>query len=844
MRADSLPGEPVQRRVPSLLAWQVHFLGHAAGIFALAWLQAALAAAALVYAAAWSFRGRPVNPLIFALAFAAGLANAHWRLPETPRALEPTSLAAHDFPGWMVERDKVLVRGRVAASSPREGGRLRLILEDVTCTGLDGSARPARPHALPGRLSWTWMRPGFRPLPGQTVEVAGRVFPLRGFENPGIWNYRFYWQRQGVFWRMFSFSDREPVYVEGEGDFWPRTRGWMTGRLLAAVPDTQGGALLRAVLAGDRMGLSHETRDTMTAAGLSHTLALSGLHVGVVAGLGLLFAHLAGLVRPGVYLRLPRPRLAVVLAAPLVAGYVWLGGGSPSLLRAGLMFAGFGFLLLMGRSRVILDGLALALVVILALDPLGAFDLGLQMSAVAVAGIALLWPWCNRLLGMVLAGCKIRGRPAAAVRYLLVPVTIGLAANLALLPLVMHSFGQVSGHIYCNLIWLPVMGAVIMPLGFAGFAMSLVPGLEVWASGLLGGLGSMVDAGLWCLESMHRGGLVDTVAGMRPTWPVMAGYWLFLVWILAAVSGRASRPGPGVLVLAVALLSLPAAGQSAARLSSVVRLTMLDVGQGQAVVIETREGRRWLVDGGGTFGAGFDIGEAVVGAFLTHGRPAGLEGAVLSHCQTDHGRGLIHPVKRFGPGWFASTGRWQGAMYMRRLQSAVAASKARVLRLAAGDALDLGHGLVLEVLHPARGAAYADENDNSLVLRLVRNGQGLALLPGDLEAGAIRDLLAGDRELDARVLVVAHHGSASSLVREFYERVDPDLALVSAGFLNRYGFPDPDVVRALEAVGARVLSTSRVGAIQVAWPGDDGKPWVQTALPPAGAGNITASGAR
>ncbi|MEF3695987.1 ComEC/Rec2 family competence protein, partial [Desulfolutivibrio sp.] len=213
-----------------------------------------------------------------------------------------------------------------------------------------------------------------------------------------------------------------------------------TGRAAYVPPDqeelapaprpTPGGAMLLALLTGDRSELTTTDMDLVRRASLAHALALSGMHVGYVAALGWLLAWIAGRIRPGIFLRLPRQKLAVLLAAPLVCGYVWLGGATPSLVRAALMFACFGFLILLDRPRILLDGLFLALALIVAASPLSVFDIRLQLSALAVAGLAVFWP-----LGMaVFARLPLPERLRPTAVWLFGVLWTSLAAETALLP--------------------------------------------------------------------------------------------------------------------------------------------------------------------------------------------------------------------------------------------------------------------------------------------------------------------------------------------------------------------------------------------------------------------------
>lgn len=805
--------DPVATRrstAPPLLPWQVHLLALVLGILAWRHSLAAGICAGLLYLAVMLVRGRPPALLPYVLAFAVGLGLAWWRMPVAPLA----------EPEWMLEGEKVRIAGQVLSVEAREDQRLQIVLDHVRCT-LPGGAG----HDLPGRLVWTWQYPGAWPGPGQEAALTAKVRPARSFANPGVWDTRFYWARQGVFYRAYTRGEDggKGVDVRLAGEASPpwRARLALRERLLSLtepLQGTQGRALLMALVMGDRFLLDRATREDMADASLAHTLALSGLHLGIVAGLGWLAAWIAGHVRPGIHLRLPRPRLAVLLGLPLVLLYLWLGGATPSLLRAAIMYASWGLLLWLGRGRVLLDGLFLALALILAWDPLMAFDLGLQMSAVAVAGMALALPRFFSL-AETLAGSMAQapGPFRQAVLFLAKSSAVTVAANLALLPIVLASFGQVGLGLYWNLLWVPLLGLLIMPLGFCGMLLALIPGGTPAAARCLSLDASILEA-LTALLTIARGwGLTPVLTASIPLWPHMAGYWLLLTYLFVRRNVPPERERILVL-LAFVLLAGPTLWLDLQPVRP-LRLTMLDVGQGQCILLETPHGERYLIDGGGTSGPGFDVGEAVVAKVLARNAPAALNGIILSHADTDHARGLIHIVRTFRVGFFAGNGDWGDSTHAAQLREALQDKGVEQRRWQAGQAYRIGQDIVLEAVHPAppRQGEDLQRNNASLALRLVWRGRGLVLMPGDLQRPGLGAMLARDASLHCEVLILPHHGSDSSLSPELYARVSPRLALASSGYLNHWGFPGRKVRKALAGRGLPLWTTADCGAVTLSW---------------------------
>lgn len=783
------------RPVSGLLPWQVCFLAFILGVLGYrAMLPAAVALAALMVTDT-TLRGWPrrISLLAFVLCFLFGFGYAAQRAPD------PVTV-----PAWVEARQPVELRAVVDRIEPRPGHRLRLVLRDVVYE------RDGRSAQLQGNIVWTWRRPDRTVMPGQEVTGLMRVVPVRSFGNPGAWDYAWYWQRQGVMWRGWPASRHSPMHWGPfPDDLLSALKARLRTAVAGAVPDTSGGGLVRALVTGDRSALDREATRAMREAGLAHTMALSGLHVGFVAGLGMGLAWLAGLLYPPLMLRIPRLKLGVLLAAPLVAAYAWLGQPSSSLLRAAVMFAFWGVLLLQGRGRVLLDGLFFALAVIVFWAPLSMFDISLQMSALAVAGIGLLYPrvrplfawsgsWWRRCLGW-----------AGGV------LAISLCANLALLPLVSRTFGTFSPNILFNLLWIPVLAMVVMPLGLVGMALAVIPWTQPAGAALLTGASMVTDWLMAVLLVADGASLTPALSVLRPLWPEMLGGGLLLVVGVLAWANR--RVCVGLAGMGFLLMVTPHLSVMAADSVNEVRLSVLDTGQSQAAVVSLPGGRRWLVDGAGG-SLRFDMGEAVVAPYLTLGRPPRLEGVFMSHPDVDHSRGLPFILSRFSGGGFYIESRLPGGDTGQRMRRALGRSELEPVRLLAGDRLQLDRETFIEVLHPADGFTASKANERSLVLRLVRRGTGLALLPGDIEQKGIAALLESGRSLSAEVLVLPHHGSRGSLSEPLYRAVDPEVGVCASGFLNGYGFPHPEVV---DELTVPVFTTAEHGLVTAIWDRDN-----------------------
>lgn len=774
-------------------SWQNALVGYLCGLMA-----AVYPGPAVVVATVWAVafvRGRELVILAVCLGFglAVGL--------DRERA-EPLS-----WPG----KRTVHVAGRIESARTFPGRSLRLVVTDAV--DLDSG------QSLPAKVLWYWDDPPFIPGTGQRFEAKLVLRTLMGRSNFGLPGSQGHWARQGVGLQTFARGEAGVTWMDPPG---PRHE--LMRAVTALAPSGNAGAAITALLFGDRFHLSPIFMDRIRRAGLSHSLALSGMHLALTAGFGMGLAWALAVIRPSLLLRWPRQNMAAVLTAPMGLFYLWLGAWTPSLSRAGVMLAVMIMYQLRGRTRHPQDGLFVAVAVLVLADPGAVHDVGLQLSVLAVAGIVLFMP--------VLAPVLARLSGSGWMRLVHGAVLLGavsLCANVLILPVLAAYFGEVSAHLYLNLLWLPVLGLVVMPLAFAGLFAVLAGLPDGLAQGLfyLSGLG--VEALDWGLGALDRTGCLEPSVVLRPDGPAIVGYWLALVAACALWFRPGLRRSHAFLALGFMLLAFPSLRDAVAPRDQ-VDLTVLDTGMSQAVCVRTGSGRTLLIDGGGSWNADYDIGRAIVGPVLAHGHPPVVDGVLLSHVDADHVRGLYHILHAFEVGWFGWSGLIDESVDSTRLMDILRVQAHPMRRFRAGDRIDIEAGLWLEVLHPGPEETGVSENNTSLVLRLVRQGRGLALVPGDVEKIALARIRERGAPLDADVLILPHHGSRSSLDPEFLGRVQAAWAVAACGPDNRFGFPHPLVVKACHRLGTRVLTTAERGAIRFRWTGSAG-PLVETARP-------------
>ena len=405
--------------------------------------------------------------------------------------------------------------------------------------------------------------------------------------------------------------------------------------------------------------------------------------------------------------------------------------------------------------------------------------------------------------------------------------------QLALLPLSLLLFNNSGLWFLLNVFWLPVLGALVLPGAFLGLGLSLC-GLDAAATLVLDVVALpcqwLVD-GLLFLQTQ---GWLSGPPILRPHWtalPAMA--CLFLA--LALRAGRPALPPAGKRLLICGLL-LACAGPALRLhhgLVPQVELSVPDVGQAQAVLLRLPHGQTLLVDAAGSMSRTWNPGKELLLPLLACNARPGLDTIINSHPDIDHAGGIPPLLTAFPEALLLHNGQpgsgQMGHIWQTTLQDRNA------ITLHAGDILQLGDpedGLALHVLHPPRpvpGAYLWEGNSASLILRLVRNGHGLALFPGDADGAALRHLLASGQDVQADVLLAPHHGSDSSFQPDFLAAVRPRLVVASCGAFNRFGHPGKQLGQWLEEQGILLLQTGRHGHVRVVWPlsGDPDSPQLQ-----------------
>jgi len=622
-------------------------------------------------------------------------------------------------------------------------------------------------------------------LPGARLVAALRFEPLRPVANPGGADLRRRAARRGIQVRARIAQGGALAVEPAPAGPWAQIE--RARRRIGDVLDPPGagqpsGPLLRALVVGERSQLAAPVLVAFRDSGTSHLLAVSGMNVVWVFALvqgcvGLLLRCVPG----GVAARAAGPLArALALAAALLYAAV-AGLGVPAL-RAALMAAAGSLAVFGGRPGAVWNALALAGLCVLAVDPASLFEASLALSFAAVAGILLWAPPRGWLVGVhVTLAASFATAPLLGALGLPLP-WLALPANALACPW----FGAVVGPLafasgVLGALW-PTLGAALLPLaawtaelGVQGLAAFASPDLLQLAPGRSAELGAALGASGFALR----------LARCERPWS--AG----LAGLLAAAA------------LARMLVPLPVpAGES---------LLVLDVGHGDALLLRSGA-RAWLVDAGPRLGD-FDAGERIVVPVLRAEGVSRLDVLAITHADLDHigGAAAVLRALEVGELWLTRAARADPAS--RALLELARRRGVPLREVAAGERAQLG-ALRIDVLAPPPGRAAGRRNDDSLVLRVEGAAPGAcALLAGDLP-GALEDQLAAALRPCA-LLKLSHHGSASSSGARWLARLDPWIALASAGRRARSPVPAPGVRVRLRDISATLWETPRHGALRV-----------------------------
>jgi len=652
--------------------------------------------------------------------------------------------------------------------------------------------RSAEP--VPSRISLAWYR-GWRPQddddfhvlpavqPGERWRLCVRLKRPHASLNPHGFDFEAWLFEQDLratgYVRANPTNARLDEWAAGPGYLVERLRAAVRGRFQRVLGDAPCAGILMALAIGDQQAIEPGLWRVFARTGVTHLLSVSGLHVTMVAGLAAWLAGWAWRRSPGLMLRLPAQKAAALAGVGAAFAYCLLAGFAVPAQRTLYMLAVVAVALWTGRTTAVSRVLALALLMVLLLDPWAVSSAGFWLSFGAVG-----------LLFYIGTGRLGEGRRLAAWARAQWAVTVGMVPALLAL---FQQFSLVSP--FANAVAIPVVSLLVTPLALLG-ALPLADPLLWLAHAVTVAVMALLDwlaASPWAVWQQQA----------PPFWAVLLGIagvgwlllprgvparWLGALALLPAVLVMPARPAPGEVVA-----------------------TVLDVGQGLAVHVQTAN-HDLLYDTGPAYSADADAGSRIVVPYLRAGGVRRLDELVVSHADQDHAGGAISVVSELPVGaLLTSVGD----------DHPLARLPVPRRRCRDGERWQWD-GVEFTVLHPAEDAYVAASKSNALscVVRIAAAG-GSLLLTGDIEARDEALLLARHPEVGRTdVVLPAHHGSRSSSSNQFVLATAPSLAVISAGYRNRFGHPAKEVIERYVLAGSQIRRTDREGAVIIALASD------------------------
>ncbi len=699
---------------------------------------------------------------------------------------------------------------------------------------------------------------------GDRLSLHGRIRRIRNFNNPGGFDFKRSMSFRGVWASIYVEAGRMAVLQKGVQPGFFAT----VDRARSAIADSIERAglgpeapLLKALIMGDQSGIAPGVREAFARTGTSHILAISGLHVAIVASaFFLIFRWLLSWIPLALQHAWVRKGAALLTLIP-VCLYALVAGFSPSTQRALIMVTTFLLALLVEREIDLMNTLAVAALGILLVQPPSLFSISFQLSFAAVFFIVYGLERFHPELRTVAAGEP--GKPARIRHSLMLFFSVSLLATWGTLPIGMFYFNRVSYiGLPANAVAVPLIGyaavaggligtlllplsapAALMCLRVSGFILSKAVDLIEWMAELPFAADrtmtpSLFEIALFYLISWT---LFYLVTIRRQSACQVSGADGSLASCRASAGGGRIRAFPRRLAAFVDRVSTRKAAAALLVLGLVfgaadagywlyqrfgrndLRMTLLDVGQGSAALLEFPGGYTVLVDGGGfSDPAAFDVGARVVAPYLWRNKIASVDTLILSHPNSDHMNGLVFIADNFNVRSLWTNGESRPMPGFTSLMRTAAERGIGAPHYADIPRHTAINDAKLEVLHPPLDFLKRknehrwrrDENNNSLVVR-VSYGEVSILLPGDIMQPAERELvgMAGDK-LKSTVLVAPHHGSRTSSSEEFLAAVAPQAVVISCADRPGSGIPHPQILRRYEDHGAIIYRTDRNGAIR------------------------------
>jgi competence protein ComEC len=651
---------------------------------------------------------------------------------------------------------------------------------------------------------------------GDMILFKSAIKPIRNFMNPGAFDYKRFLKLKGIYGT--AYTDQKKIKILNQmgqiGFFLQLIRKIENLRTTYYEfvsnhnKDSKAAKIFTSLITGKKEVIPLDMRDLFSKAGISHLLAISGLHLSIVSLLFFSLFYRILSFSPRLTISGKSKKIAGVLSIFPLVGYAIFSGFSPSTQRALIMIIVIVFSFISEREKDIVSSLSIAGIIILSWDSASLFSISFQLSFMAIV--------------FIFGGCLLLKKYSLMIKKNIM-TKMGLMgyvtffAGLGTFPLTAHYFNIVSTiALVSNFIFIPVIGFIVLPLGLVSFVCSFYfPFFALF----------IIDVCTWILLVSIQ--ISNFLVSIPFAWSRLTGLqWneivaIYLVFILIFLGLKGHKKSLLPLFAMTLLLVIFNFSTFFLQKTSNLKITILDVGQGSSALIQTAEGKNILVDGGGFFDASsFDTGRFIIAPFLWQKKIQTLDHVILTHPESDHLNGLIYILDNFDVGTFIKNEDQNNSEPYAILMKICKEKNIRIWNpLTHTGQLNLGTTKLI-FYDSFKDNFSADFNNNSLVFKVVHNKFSM-LFTGDILRHREKNLSATTNiNLYSNVLLSPHHGSLTSSTELFLDKVQPKTIVISCGWHNSYGFPHPGILKRYKKLGVQIFRTDEDGAIFIT---SDGK---------------------
>lgn len=624
---------------------------------------------------------------------------------------------------------------------------------------------------------------------GNQLTFSAIILPMEEIRNPSQFNYKEFLASRDIYVqaKIIDISDRKM----GRRFTWNRIRGNVLSRI-EHIFSPETAPLAKALLIGYKNELPAREKQNFSRSGLSHIMAVSGLHVGFIIAPFWIIIPLFWSFRYG-------RQLGLILLITLLIFYAGLTGFSASVVRASLVGGFLAYGRLFHKVRDSKNLTAAAALIILLINPEDLFSIGFQLSFCAVYVILLILPLLTRIVPDTIQ-FRWYGKP-------IMIILVSIVVQIGLFPLLTFYFGEFS-------LISPIANALVVPL--LGFAVPYSLFLLLFSNLIPQTTIILIAPVDYLLKGIHQ--LVSYLANLPGSWVAFhaESFWLFIIWILAILMLAAlfiPRLRWKILILLLIISSIRQAENLIQKMQAApLSLTVFDVGQGDAALLTTPAGKHFLIDAG-RWQPSYNSAEEVIIPHLEANGIKKLDGVFLSHPHADHIGGILNLLEEIPIDTIYNSGSNYDSKLFNNYHNLAIKNNIPIVSLSSGQILTIDPSVRLFTYGPISADGNSNVNNSSLVFEIIY-GQSEFLFMGDAEKAQEVQLSNYYPDfINTDYLKVPHHGSKTSSSTNFLQMASPSISSVSVGMRNRFNHPNVSAVKRLREYSDNLLFTSLEGAI-------------------------------